>query len=155
MSPFFLAIASLFFLCHPVLKKLYGDAVLRNLKQFERPILELMIPEGERSKNLTQVKRCWQSMLARGIDRHAAVIALGGGVICDLAGFIASCYMRGIDAFYLPTTLLAMVDAAMGGKTGVNLSQAKNFIGTFHLPKQILSTLHVLEPYHLVNLILV
>ncbi len=62
------------FLCHPVLKKLYGDAVLRNLKQFERPILELMIPEGERSKNLTQVKRCWQSMLARGIDRHAAVL---------------------------------------------------------------------------------
>ncbi len=123
---------------HPQLKQLYNPSLLQALKRLKRPILELSIPEGERSKSLGQAKRCWQQMAAYGVDRQAALIALGGGVICDLAGFVASCYMRGLDSFYLPTSLLAMVDAAFGGKTGVNLPQAKNAIGTFHQPKQIL-----------------
>jgi 3-dehydroquinate synthase len=117
---------------------LYGPSLLSALKRLNRPILELSIPEGERYKSLMQAKRCWQEMFAQGIDRQAAIIAFGGGVICDLAGFVASCYMRGLDTFYLPSTLLAMVDAALGGKTGVNLSQVKNAIGTFHQPKHIL-----------------
>lgn len=126
------------FLFHPHLKELYGSSILSSLKRLKRPIVELAIPEGERSKSLEQVKRCWKHMLAHGVDRQAAVLALGGGVICDLAGFVASCYMRGLDTFYLPTTLLAMVDAALGGKTGVNLPQAKNAIGTFHPPQHII-----------------
>lgn len=123
---------------HPHLKRLYGSSLLSALQRFNRPILEIEVPEGERSKSLTQAKRCWHQMMSRGVDRQAAVIAFGGGVICDLAGFVASCYMRGVDSFYLPTTLLAMVDAALGGKTGVNFSNAKNAIGTFHPPQYIL-----------------
>lgn len=126
------------FLFHPNLKQLYGSSILSSLKRFQRPIIELPIAEGESSKNLTQAKRCWKQMFAHRVDRQAAIIALGGGVICDLAGFVASCYMRGLDSFYLPTTLLAMVDAALGGKTGINLPYAKNAIGTFHLPQQII-----------------
>lgn len=134
-----LARASQFVLIsHPSLMRLYGPSLLSALKRLNRPILELPIPEGERSKSLAQAKRCWQAMFTQGVDRQAVVIALGGGVICDLAGFVASCYMRGLDMVYLPTTLLAMVDAAIGGKTGVNLPLAKNVIGTFYLPKSIL-----------------
>ncbi len=125
-------------LSDPQVGSLYGPSLLTALKRFKRPIIELSIPKGERSKNLRQVTRCWQQMLAHGVDRHAAFIALGGGVICDLAGFIANCYMRGLDLFYFPTTLLAMVDAAIGGKTGVNFQHLKNAIGTFYLPRRIL-----------------
>jgi 3-dehydroquinate synthase len=124
-------------LSHPPLRQLYGPSVISSLKQLKRPIVELSIPEGESSKSLTQATRCWQQMFSHGVDRQAAIIALGGGVICDLAGFVASCYMRGLDVFYLPTTLLAMVDAALGGKTGVNLRNNKNAIGTFHPPQHI------------------
>lgn len=130
--------SQLVFFSHPHLMSAYGSSILSALKRLNRPILELSIPEGEHSKSLMQAKRCWQEMFANGIDRQAAIIAFGGGVICDLAGFVASCYMRGLDTFYLPTTLLAMVDAALGGKTGVNLPEAKNIIGTFHQPKQII-----------------
>jgi 3-dehydroquinate synthase len=126
------------FLSHPQIFKLYGSAVLSALKHLKRPIIEISIPQGESSKSLSQVTRCWQIMSSQGIDRQAALIALGGGVICDLAGFVASSYMRGIDVFYLPTTLLAMVDASLGGKTGVNLRYAKNIIGSFYHPRQIL-----------------
>ena len=126
------------FLTHPQLGQLYGPSVLSGLKQFNRPIIELSVPEGECSKNIKQATRCWQQMYAHGVDRQAAIIALGGGVICDLAGFVGSCYMRGLSVFYLPTTLLAMVDAAVGGKTGINLPLIKNAIGTFHQPRQIL-----------------
>lgn len=123
---------------HPQLQNLYGSSLVSALKRLKRPILELTIPEGEGAKSLKQAKQCWEKMFAHGVDRQAAVIALGGGVICDLAGFVASCYMRGLDTFYLPTTLLAMVDAALGGKTGINFSKLKNAIGTFHLPQQVL-----------------
>lgn len=129
--------SQLIVLSHPQLMHLYGPSVLSALKRLNRPILELMIPEGEGTKSLNQSKLCWKTMFANGVDRYAAVIALGGGVVCDFAGFVASCYMRGLDTFYLPTTLLAMVDAALGGKTGVNFSKLKNAIGTFHLPQYV------------------
>lgn len=131
-------------LSHPYIRQVYGSSLLTSLKKFKKPVIELSIPEGESSKNLTQVTRCWQQMFAQGVDRQAALIALGGGVICDLAGFIASCYMRGLDTFYLPTTLLSMVDAAIGGKTGINFQKNKNAIGTFHHPQQILIDPHCL-----------
>jgi 3-dehydroquinate synthase len=135
-------------LTHPLLKNLYGQTVMRSLQQFNRPIIEISIPKGEASKNFSQVADCWEQMFTYGIDRHSLLIALGGGVICDIAGFIASCYMRGIDTFYLPTTFMAMIDAAIGGKTGVNGKNGKNIIGSYHFPKYILidpSTLHTLS----------
>ena len=134
-------------LLHPSLKRLYGHELISSLKRLKRPILEISIPRGEQSKSLRQAKRCWELMVAHQVDRRSAVIALGGGVISDLAGFVASCYMRGLDSFYLPTTLLAMVDAAVGGKTGVNLPNLKNAIGTFHSPQAI-----VIDPTALLSL---
>ncbi len=99
----------------------------------------IIIPAGEEHKNLETVSRLWKAFLENGLDRKSAVIALGGGVIGDLTGFAASTYMRGIDWIAMPTTLLAMVDASIGGKTGFDLPEGKNLIGSFHPPKLVLA----------------
>jgi 3-dehydroquinate synthase len=99
----------------------------------------IVLPAGEEHKNLEQVSRLWSEFLANGLDRRSTVIALGGGVIGDMAGFAASTYMRGIDWIAVPTTLLAMVDASLGGKTGIDLTQGKNLVGSFHPPKLVLA----------------
>jgi len=99
----------------------------------------IIIPAGEEHKNLETVSRLWNAFLENGLDRKSAVIALGGGVVGDLAGFAASTYMRGIDWIAVPTTLLAMVDASIGGKTGFDLPEGKNLIGSFHPPKLVLA----------------
>jgi len=83
------------------------------------------IEPGETAKNLTTCEGVWGAMLDLGIDRQSAVITVGGGVVSDLGGFVASVYMRGIDCFVIPTTLLAMVDASVGGKTGIDLNGIK------------------------------
>jgi 3-dehydroquinate synthase len=99
----------------------------------------VIIPAGEEHKNLETVSHLWKSFLENGLDRKSTIIALGGGVVCDLAGFAASTYMRGIDWIAVPTTLLAMVDASLGGKTGFDLPEGKNLIGSFHPPKLVLA----------------
>jgi 3-dehydroquinate synthase len=99
----------------------------------------ITIPAGEEHKNLETVNYLWKSFLENGLDRKSIVIALGGGVIGDLTGFAASTYMRGIDWIAIPTTLLSMVDASLGGKTGFDLPAGKNLIGSFHPPKLVLS----------------
>ncbi len=99
----------------------------------------IVIPAGEEHKNLETVSRLWKAFLENGLDRKSTVIALGGGVVGDLAGFAASTYMRGIDWIAIPTTLLAMVDASIGGKTGFDLPEGKNLIGSFHPPKLVLA----------------
>ena len=103
------------------------------------------IPAGEAHKNLQTVNNLWRSFLENGLDRKSTVIALGGGVICDLAGFAVSTYMRGIDWIAIPTTLLAMVDASLGGKTGFDLPEGKNLIGSFHPPKLVLADPRMLQ----------
>ncbi len=102
-------------------------------------IKSIVIPAGEEHKNLETVSRLWKAFLENGLDRKSTVIALGGGVVSDLAGFAASTYMRGIDWIALPTTLLAMADASLGGKTGFDLPAGKNLIGSFHPPKLVLA----------------
>jgi len=97
----------------------------------------IVIPAGEEHKNLETVSRLWKAFLENGLDRKSVVVALGGGVIGDLTGFAASTYMRGIDWIAVPTTLLAMVDASIGGKTGFDLPEGKNLIGSFHPPKLV------------------
>jgi shikimate kinase / 3-dehydroquinate synthase len=99
----------------------------------------IVVPAGEEHKNLETVSRLWDAFLENGLDRKSTVIALGGGVIGDMAGFAASTYMRGIDWIAIPTTLLAMVDASLGGKTGFDLPQGKNLIGSFHPPKLVMA----------------
>lgn len=94
----------------------------------------LVLPAGEGEKSLAGFERITDALVAGGFHRDAVVVALGGGVVCDLAGFAAACYQRGIDWIAVPTTLLAQVDAALGGKTAINHAAGKNLIGAFHDP---------------------
>ncbi|HEU0293478.1 MAG TPA: 3-dehydroquinate synthase [Anaerolineales bacterium] len=105
----------------------------------------VIIPAGEEHKNLETVSHLWKSFLENGLDRKSTVIALGGGVIGDLAGFAASTYMRGINWIAIPTTLLSMVDASLGGKTGFDLPEGKNLIGSFYPPKVVLADPQLLQ----------
>ncbi|MFQ6609895.1 MAG: 3-dehydroquinate synthase, partial [Fidelibacterota bacterium] len=102
------------------------------------PIL-ITTPEGEESKSLLRVEEIISQMVEHGCDRRTFLIAFGGGVIGDLGGFISSVFMRGISYIQMPTSLLAMVDSSVGGKTGVNTPQGKNLIGTFYPPKMVLT----------------
>jgi 3-dehydroquinate synthase len=98
----------------------------------------LFLPGGETHKRLAHVEAMAEDMVARGADRSSLVIAFGGGIVNDMAGFLAAIFMRGIPVLQVPTTLLAQVDAAIGGKTGVNLVAGKNLIGSFHQPLAVL-----------------
>jgi 3-dehydroquinate synthase len=108
-------------------------------------IKTITVPAGEEHKNLETVNFLWKSFLENGLDRKSTVIALGGGVIGDMTGFAASTYMRGIDWIAVPTTLLSMVDASLGGKTGFDLPEGKNLIGAFHPPKLVLADVQFLK----------
>lgn len=99
----------------------------------------VVIPAGEEHKTLENISFLWKSFLENGLDRKSTVIALGGGVVGDMVGFAAATYMRGIDWIGVPTTLLAMVDSSLGGKTGFDLPQGKNLVGAFHPPKLVLA----------------
>ncbi len=99
----------------------------------------VIIPAGEEHKNLEMISFMWKSFLENGLDRKSTVIALGGGVIGDMTGFAAATYMRGINWIAVPTTLLSMVDASIGGKTGFDLPEGKNLIGAFYPPKMVLA----------------
>ena len=93
---------------------------------------------GERSKSWPVVARLTQQLLDQGADRGSALVALGGGVVGDLTGFLAALFMRGLPVVQVPTTLLAMVDAAIGGKTAINIPAGKNLVGAFHQPRLVL-----------------
>jgi shikimate kinase / 3-dehydroquinate synthase len=99
----------------------------------------VIVPAGEKHKNLETVSHLWKAFLENGLDRKSTVIALGGGVIGDMTGFAAATYMRGIDWIGIPTTLLSMVDASVGGKTGFDLPEGKNLIGSFYPPKLVIA----------------
>ncbi len=103
-----------------------------------------VIPCGEENKNFDTLQRVLRAMLEAGFTRSDAVVALGGGVVGDLAGFAAATYMRGIDFYNIPTTLLAQVDSSVGGKTAVDLDGYKNMIGAFHQPKSVFIDSHLL-----------
>ncbi len=105
----------------------------------------LRLDDGERHKSIESAARVWQALAELGAQRNATLLALGGGVIGDLGGFAAACWMRGIDFVQLPTTLLAMVDSSVGGKTGVNLPQGKNLIGAFWQPRLVLADISTLR----------
>jgi 3-dehydroquinate synthase len=98
---------------------------------------KVILPDGEQHKSFTSAERLFAALAQLKANRDACVIALGGGVIGDLAGFAAACWMRGVDFLQMPTTLLAMVDSSVGGKTGVNLPAGKNLVGAFHQPRAV------------------
>ena len=120
---------------------LYADRVEATLRA-ARPTLQLarfVMPAGEQEKTLARFTLCIDALAALGATRDATVVALGGGVIGDLAGFAAACWMRGVDVVQVPTTLLSMVDSSVGGKTAVDLPQGKNLVGAFHPPRAVVA----------------
>src|SRR5438445_7584914 len=123
---------------NPVIKRHYGARVVRSLKAVGLKPTVLALPDGERTKSLRWVAWVLNELLRRRYERKAWLVALGGGVIGDLAGFAASIYLRGIPFAQVPTTLVAQVDASIGGKTGVNHRMGKNLIGAFYQPKLVL-----------------
>lgn len=129
---------------------LYGNRLRAGLAGKRVSAVEL--PDGEQNKTLSVLERVFDALLEARLNRDACVVALGGGVVGDMAGFAAACYQRGIDFVQVPTTLLAQVDSAVGGKTGVNHPGGKNMIGAFHQPRAVLSdlgTLRTLPPREL------
>ena len=122
-----------FVVSSPVIWKHHGAQIQRSLGPGE-PVL---LPDGERYKNLQSVSRVYEALIRAGADRGSVLIAVGGGVIGDTAGFAAATYLRGITLIHVPTTLLAQVDSSIGGKVGVNHTLGKNLIGAFHQPSLV------------------
>lgn len=131
---------------------LFGTALASSLRELTEELVLLSFPAGERFKTRATKRRLEDAMLSRGVERAACVVAVGGGVVLDLAGFVAATYMRGLAHVNVATTLLAQVDAALGGKTGVNTRRGKNLIGAFHHPRAVLLDLHALRTLSLVDL---
>jgi 3-dehydroquinate synthase len=119
-------------------RRLHGQAVLDSLRAAGFDTAELLVPEGEQAKTLEVARQGWDRLLEAGCDRTSTVVALGGGAVGDVAGFIAATYMRGTNFVQVPTTLLAQVDASIGGKTAIDHPAAKNLIGAFHQPRLVL-----------------
>jgi 3-dehydroquinate synthase len=103
------------------------------------------VPDAEAGKTLTVAGQCWEALAAMGMDRGGTVVALGGGAVTDLGGFVAASWMRGVRLVNVPTTLLGMVDAAVGGKTGINVDAGKNLVGAFHEPAAVIVDLTTLR----------
>jgi len=133
---------------------LHGTRVQGILRELGLTVDMIDFPAGEASKNIQTTLRICDTLMEMGIDRTSALIALGGGVVGDMAGFVASIYMRGIPYIQVPTTLLAQVDSSIGGKTGIDLAIGKNILGTFYQPKGVfidLAFLKTLKPQELQN----
>jgi 3-dehydroquinate synthase len=124
---------------------LFGRQVKRSLTSAGFKPTLITIPAGEKSKTLRQAGAICEQMIAAGLDRRSFLIGLGGGVIGDISGFVAAIYHRGIPHVQIPTTLLAMVDSSIGGKTGVNTADGKNLIGAVHQPSLVIDDLDVLQ----------
>jgi len=117
---------------------LYGDTVIERIRPLSERILRLKVSPGEGSKSSGPLNRLYTRMIEDGVTRRAVVIALGGGVVGDLAGYVSATYLRGIRLVQIPTTLLSQVDSSIGGKVGINHSLGKNLIGAFHQPRCVI-----------------
>lgn len=137
----------LFLVSNPVVYDLFGEKLQERLREQGFDVTEILLPDGETAKTLDTVERAYTDLSSHGADRQSAVVALGGGVTGDIAGFVAATYMRGIPYLQIPTTLLAQVDSSVGGKTGVNHRAGKNMIGAFYQP-----TLVCIDPETLLTL---
>lgn len=124
---------------------LYGKHITKSLSQCDFKVTSFLIGDGERHKSLETLQRALSFFATVGLNRSDMVVALGGGVVGDLAGLAAALYMRGIAYIQVPTTLLAQIDASVGGKTAVNLPQGKNLIGAFHQPRAVIIDLETLR----------
>ena len=122
---------------NPVIYKHYGEIVVNSLASAGFDVAHLILPAGERFKTANSLQKIYDAALDHRLERSSAIIALGGGVIGDMSGYAAATWLRGIELVQVPTTLLAMVDSAIGGKTGINHPQGKNLIGAFYQPRLV------------------
>ena len=125
--------------------KRYAKAALKSLEHAGFSPVLVTIPAGEKAKALKTVDKCYNELAKHRLERKSFVLALGGGVVGDLAGFVAATYLRGIPFVQVPTTLLAQVDSSVGGKVGVNLEAGKNLVGAFYQPRHVLCDLTTLD----------
>ncbi|MGF1459927.1 MAG: 3-dehydroquinate synthase [Leptolyngbyaceae cyanobacterium] len=134
---------------NPVIFRQYGDRLVQSLATVGYQVSTCILPAGERYKTLRSIQKIHDAAYDAKLERKSAMVALGGGVIGDMTGFAAATWLRGISVVQVPTSLLAMVDASIGGKTGVNHPQGKNLIGAFHQPRLVVidpKVLHTLPP---------
>jgi 3-dehydroquinate synthase len=122
----------------PTIMRLHGAAVAASLERAGFALTIIEVPEGEAAKTLAVAEDCWDRVLTAGLDRTSTILGLGGGAVGDVAGFVAATYMRGMHFVTLPTTILAQVDASIGGKTAIDHPKAKNLIGAFHQPRLVI-----------------
>jgi 3-dehydroquinate synthase len=125
-------------LINPKVEHYYGEQIYKSLREAGFNPLPIVIIAGEAYKTLQTVKRIYKALYEKDVDRRTLVIAVGGGVIGDVAGYVAATYLRGLDFVQVPTTLLAQVDSSVGGKVGVNFEKGKNMVGAFYQPKLVL-----------------
>lgn len=130
---------------NPIVFKHYGNQAIDSLTAAGFQVIHLLLPAGERYKTLNSIQKIYDIALENRLERSSTIVALGGGVIGDMSGFAAATWLRGINFVQVPTSLLAMVDAAIGGKTGVNHPHGKNLIGAFHQPRLVLIDPQVLQ----------
>jgi 3-dehydroquinate synthase len=119
--------------------RIWGKVVTDSLADADFAATIVEVPDGEAAKTLGVAEHCWNAFLDAGLDRTSTVLALGGGAVGDLAGFVSGTYMRGIGVVHLPTTVLAQVDSSIGGKTAIDHPKAKNLVGVFHQPRLVVS----------------
>lgn len=124
---------------------LYAQAVKNSLQSISSKVSLFTFEAGEKNKNLNTVQKIYRFMIEEKFDRKSIIVALGGGVVGDMAGFSAATYLRGIDFIQIPTTLLSQVDSSVGGKTGVDMDQYKNMVGAFHQPLLVYMNMSVLK----------
>ncbi|MBK5276010.1 MAG: 3-dehydroquinate synthase [Desulfuromonadales bacterium] len=129
---------------NPTVNALYGEIVCRSLAEAGCAVTLIEIPDGEEYKNAATLSGVYDALIEAGLDRKSFVVALGGGVVGDLAGFAAATYLRGIPFVQVPTTLLAQVDSSVGGKTAIDHPRGKNLIGAFYQPRQVLIDVNTL-----------
>ncbi len=125
--------------------RLFAGTAMKSLTASGFAPVLISVPAGEKSKRLGVVEKCFDRLAAHRLERKSFIVALGGGVVGDLAGFVAATYLRGIPFVQVPTTLLAQVDSSVGGKTGVNLKSGKNLVGAFYQPQLVLCDLDALK----------
>ncbi|MCB5293861.1 3-dehydroquinate synthase [Arthrobacter sp. SO3] len=130
---------------HPRALRLTGDTVREELSTAGFTALTAEIPDAEEGKHIEVASFCWQVLGQNDFTRSDAIVAVGGGAVTDLAGFVAATWLRGVKVIHMPTSLLGMVDAAVGGKTGINTAEGKNLVGAFHPPAGVLADLDTLD----------
>ncbi|MGH3367358.1 MAG: 3-dehydroquinate synthase [Nocardioidaceae bacterium] len=139
---------------HPEALRRTGQAIRAGLAKEDFQAYAVEVPDGEQAKQASVASHCWQVLGEHGFTRSDAIVGVGGGATTDVAGFVAATWLRGVRVVHVPTTVLGMVDAAVGGKTGVNTAEGKNLVGAFHEPAGVLcdlSTLQTLPRQEMVN----